>query len=63
MGRAFKSGRIQQALAIVVMITIWLMITTKGFSDISILLQNEPDDFWRALAKYLLKNLAGGADE
>lgn len=61
MVKVTKGGRIQQALAILVMLVIWLMIVTKGFSDISVLVQNEPDDLWRALAKYFLNNLAGGA--
>ena len=39
------------------------MIVTKGFNDISLLVQSEPDDFWRALAKYFLGNLAGGDGE
>jgi hypothetical protein len=63
LGKVSKGRRIQQALAILVMLVIWLMIVTKGFSDIAVLLQSEPDDFWRALAKYFFRNLAGGAGE
>lgn len=63
MAKITKAGRLLQILAILAMLVIWLMIVSKGFSDISSLMQNEPDDFWRALAKYLLKNLAGGEGE
>lgn len=56
-------GRFQQVLAIAVMLVIWLTIVTKGYGDITLLLQNEPDDFSRALVKYFLGNMAGGADE
>lgn len=52
-----KGGRLQQVIGIAVMVVIWSMIVTKGYTDISWLLVNEPDDFWRALVKYFLSNM------
>lgn len=61
--KAFKGRRIQQILGVFVMLVIVLVIAAKGFNEISALLENEPHDFWRALAKYFLSNLAGGGGE
>jgi len=33
---------------------------SEGFIDILILIQENPDDFWRALFRYFMDNLAGG---
>ena len=63
MVKSAADKRILQALGIGVMLIIWLMIGTKGFSDIADLVHKEPDDFWRALVKYFLSNLAGGEGE
>ena len=60
--KATKGGRLQQVVAIAVMLVIWAVIVSKGYTDISLLLLHESDDFWRALARYFLGNLAGGAD-
>ena len=62
MVKATKGGRLQQVVGIAVMLVIWSMIVSKGYTDISLLLVYESDDFWRALARYFLSNLAGGAD-
>jgi hypothetical protein len=63
MDKVTKRGRLQQVLAIAVMLVIWSVIVSKGYTDVSLLLVEEPDDFWRELAKYFLSNLAGGADD
>jgi hypothetical protein len=63
MDNVTKRGRLQQVLAIAVMLVIWSVIVSKGYTDISLLLVEEPDDFWRALVKYFLSNMAGGADD
>jgi hypothetical protein len=36
------------------------IIYYKGFTDILVLIQENPDDFWRALFKYFMANFAGG---
>jgi hypothetical protein len=36
------------------------IIYYKGFTDIIVVIQENPDDFWRALFKYFMDNLAGG---
>lgn len=59
---ANRSRRILQAAAILFMCFIALVIIDKGITDISVFMHNNPDDFWRALAKYLIGNLAGGDD-
>lgn len=53
--------RILQVLGILVMVVIVVVIASKGISDIGALARDAPDDFWRALARYLLDNLAAGA--
>ena len=63
MGKVTKTSRLQQVLGIGVMVAIWIMIVTKGYGDLSILLETRPGDFWRALAQYFLSNMAGGAGE
>ena len=63
MVKSTKGGRLQQVIGIAVMLVISLMIVDKGYNDISILLEYERDDFWRALIKYFLSNMAGGAGE
>lgn len=60
MRELLRSKRIQQAVGIAVMLVIVILIASKGFCDVSMLLEEEPNDFWRALARYLLDNLAGG---
>jgi hypothetical protein len=45
------------------MCVISAVIVHKAFHDVSALLQQYPDDFWRALAKYALNNLAGGGGD
>jgi hypothetical protein len=57
MVKVSKGRRLQQVLGIAVMIAIWIMIVTKGYTDISWLWVTEADDFWRALAKYFLNNM------
>ena len=55
-----KGERIQQVLGILFLCLMYFMIIDKGFNDISALIQNNPDDFWRAFGKYIISNLAGG---
>ena len=56
---ADRIKRILQVVAIAVMCFIALVIVNKGATDISFLMQHYPDDFWRALAQYLIGNMAG----
>jgi len=49
--------RIPQVLAILCICFICLIIIHKGLTDISALIQEHPDDFWRALGRYLIGNL------
>lgn len=56
---AGRGKRILQAAAIAFMCFIVLVIANKATTDISLLLEHYPDDFWRALAQYLIGNMAG----
>jgi hypothetical protein len=50
-----------QVLAIACLAAILLVILHKGYVDVSRLAQEHSGaDFWRALARHLLRNLAGG---
>ena len=50
-----------QILAVICAVLICSMVLHKGISDITILAHKHPGDgFWRALAEYLIRNLAGG---
>ena len=55
--------RILQALAIICICLMLFIIYHKGFADISVVIQENPDDFWRALFRYFMDNLAGGGGE
>ena len=57
---ADRVKRVLQIVAIIIMCFIAVVILDKGATDISLLRQNCPDDFWRALAQYLIGNMAGG---
>ena len=48
-----------QITAIICLVIIMSMIFYKGYSDISVLIEENPDDFWRDLCEYLINNLAG----
>jgi hypothetical protein len=51
-----------QALAIAGLAVIWAMIVHKGYADISLIAnQHSGAEFWSALARYLVGNIAGGA--
>jgi hypothetical protein len=57
--KAFK--RMPLLLAIAFFVLLWSMILHKASGDIARLAQKHSgDDFWLALAKYFLSNLAGG---
>jgi len=60
MRKASRIERFQQAAGIAVMLVIALVIATKGFADVAMFLEEDANDFWRALARYFLDNLAGG---
>ena len=50
-----------QILAVFCAIVIWAMILHKGSADISALAQKHSGvEFWLALARHLMANLAGG---
>ena len=48
-----------QVLAILGLAGIVGMVLHKGYADVSALAREHPDGFWRALARYLFRNLAG----
>lgn len=55
-------GTLMQVFAIAAMAFILGTILHKGVADISALAQrHSSQDFWPALARYLIGNLAGGA--
>jgi hypothetical protein len=51
--------RILQFFAIACLCFIMSVIAHKGFNDISLLAREHPDDFWIALGRYFLDNMAG----
>lgn len=55
---SFKSTL--QILAVLCVFVFWSMILHKGYTGISALAQKySGEEFWLALARYLLQNLAG----
>jgi hypothetical protein len=55
----FKSAL--QVLAILCLIALLSMVAHKAFADIAVLTQQHSGgDFWAALARLVLRNLAGG---
>ena len=55
----FKSAL--QVLAILCLIALFSMVAHKAFADITVLAQQHSGgDFWAALARHVLRNLAGG---
>ena len=59
MSNAFKT--LLQLLAVLCMAVIVSMVLHKGLTDISALAQKHSgEEFWPALGKYFLTNLAGG---
>ena len=55
----FKS--VLQILAILCLMAWFSMVAHKAFTDIAVLAeQHSGGDFWAALARYALRNLAGG---
>jgi hypothetical protein len=51
-----------QVIALVGAIVVLSLIVHKGYADVSILAQKHSGlEFWMALARYLLGNLAGGS--
>lgn len=52
--------RKQLILAILVSCGFWLMLIHKLNHDISILSQENPQLFWKALFRYFIANLVGG---
>jgi hypothetical protein len=56
------AGRLLQIAAVFLMALICAVVLHKGVADISLLVQDySGQKFWVALAKYFLRNLAGGA--
>lgn len=50
-----------QVLAILLLVLICSVILHKAYADVSLLAgEHSGADFWRALARYLFKNLSGG---
>ena len=55
----FKSAL--QVLAVLCLIALISMVAHKAFADITVLAQQHSGgDFWAALARHILRNLAGG---
>jgi len=49
-----------QVLAILMLAGIAAMLVHKGYADVSALAQANPGEgFWKALGRYMLRNLAG----
>ena len=49
-----------QVLAILLLAGIILMVLHKGYADVGQLARDNPGDgFWKALARYVFRNLAG----
>lgn len=49
-----------QVLAILMLAGIILMVLHKGYADMGQLARDNPgDDFWKALARHVFRNLAG----
>jgi hypothetical protein len=58
-GELFKSAL--QVLAILCLIALFSMVAHKALADIAVLAQqHSAGDFWAALARHVLRNLAGG---
>ena len=58
---AERSQTLLQVVAILGVAVIWAMIAHKGYADISVIAaKHSGGDFWRALAVYLIGNIAGG---
>jgi len=57
---ATDGKRVLQILAIVCICLVLFIIYHKGLTDIVVLIQENPDDFFRALFRYFMDNLAGG---
>ena len=49
-----------QVFAILGLAAIMLVLLHKGYSDVNELARTHGQDFWQALARYALRNLAGG---
>lgn len=49
-----------QVLAILMLAGIGLVLLHKGYADMTQLARDNPGDFWKALARYVFRNLAGG---
>lgn len=55
-----KLKTLAQVLAILMLAGMVFMVLHKGHADMSALAREHPGDgFWRALARYVLRNLAG----
>lgn len=60
-GRSRSVKNVLQIFAVFCAICIWSIILHKGSANISALAQKHSgEEFWLALARYLLGNLAGG---
>jgi hypothetical protein len=58
--RSSVTKRILQIVGILCICLMFSVIIHKGFNDISALIQKNTGDFWRALVRYFISNLAGG---
>jgi len=59
-GAPFKTA--MQVFAILLAIGFLSMLLHKALADVSVLAQQHSgSDFWAALARYVLRNLAGGS--
>jgi hypothetical protein len=47
-------------MAIAIICGIYFMIIHEGVDDISLLIQNHPNDFWLSFLRYVISNLAQG---
>ena len=51
-------SRAGQLFGITLICLMYYAIASKGYHDISYIIQNSPGDFWRSFASYILTNLA-----
>ena len=58
---AERSKTVLQVLAILMLAGIVLILLHKGYADMTQLARDHPGGgFWKALARYIFRNLAGG---
>ena len=52
-----KGIRLQQILGVIFLCLIYYILIDKGHHDISILIEENPDNFWPAFIQYIMHNM------